>query len=59
METTIPPAPSTPSISTPSLTGGVTFKAIIVMLKCMDAHLDIPNDELCQMNTCVGRIARR
>ena len=59
METTIPPAPSTPSISTPSLTGGVTFKAIIVMLECMDAHLDIPNDELCQMNTCVGRITRR
>ena len=25
----------------------------------MDAHLDTLSDELCQVNTCVGRIARR
>ena len=25
----------------------------------MDAHLDTFSDELCQVNTCVGRIARR
>ena len=25
----------------------------------MDARLDTLNDELCQVNTCVGRIARR
>ena len=24
----------------------------------MDAHLDTLNNELCQVNTCVGRIAR-
>ena len=25
----------------------------------MDAHLDTLSDELCQVNTCVGHIARR
>ena len=25
----------------------------------MDARLDILSDELCQVNTCIGRIARR
>ena len=31
----------------------------MVQLQCMDACLDTFNDELCQVNTCVGRIARR
>ena len=31
----------------------------MVQLQCMDACLDILNDELCQVNTHVGRIARR
>ena len=30
----------------------------MVQLQCMDAHLDILSDELCQVNTCVGCIAR-
>ena len=31
----------------------------MVQLHCMDARLDTFNDELCQMNTRVSRIARR
>ena len=31
----------------------------MAQLVCMDAHLDTLNDELCQVNTHVGRIARR
>ena len=30
----------------------------MVQLQCMDAHLDTLSDELCQVNTRVGRIAR-
>ena len=30
----------------------------MVQLQCMDAHLDTLSDELCQVNTHVGRIAR-
>ena len=31
----------------------------MAQLQRMDAHLDTLNDELCQVNTGVGRIARR
>ena len=31
----------------------------MAQLQCMDARLDTLNDELCQVNTHVGRIARR
>ena len=53
-ETSIPPASSAPSISTPSsLTGSVTLKAV----QCMDARLNTLSDELCQLNTRVNCIA--
>ena len=38
---------------------GVTLKAIIAQLQCMDALIDIVSAKLCQVNTCVSRIARR
>ena len=54
-----PPTPSAPSTSTPfSSAGGVTFDAVIAQFQCMDAHLDTLTIEMCQVNTCVGRIAR-
>ena len=54
-----PPTSSTPSTSAPlSLMGGVTLEAVMAQLQCMDACLDTLNDELCQVNTRVGRIAR-
>ena len=31
----------------------------MAQLQCMDAHLDTLSDELCQVNTHVGRIAQR
>ena len=31
----------------------------MAQLVCMDARLDTLSDELCQVNNCVGRIARR
>ena len=31
----------------------------MAQLQHMDAHLDTLNDELCQVNTCVGHITRR
>ena len=31
----------------------------MAQLQCMDARIDTLNDELCQVNTHVGRIARR
>ena len=53
-----PPTPSTPSTSTPSSsTSGVTLEDIMVQLQRMDACLDTLSDELCQVNTRVGRIA--
>ena len=36
---------------------GVTLKDIIAQPQRMDAHLDTLSDELCQVNTHVGRIA--
>ena len=31
----------------------------MAQLMCMEAHLDTLSDELCQVNTRIGRIARR
>ena len=59
METTNTPASFIPSTSASfSLGGGVTLEAIIAQLQCMDARLNTLSDELCQVNTYVGRIAR-
>ena len=38
---------------------GVTLEDIMAQLQHMDARLDTLSDELCQVKTCVGRIARR
>ena len=56
--TTTPPASFAPSTSTPSSSaGGVTLEAVMAQLQRMDACLDTLSDELCQVNTRVGRIA--
>ena len=56
---TAPLASTAPSTSVPSsLVGGVTLEAIMAQLERMDVCLDTLSDELCQVNTCVGRIAR-
>ena len=58
IETATPPASTTPSTFAPSSSaGGVTLEAIIAQLVHMDACLDTLSDELCQVNTRVGRIA--
>ena len=60
IEIATPPASSIPSIfALSSLAGGVTFEVVIVQLQRMDARLDTLNDELCQVNTRVGHIARQ
>ena len=70
METTDPAAPTTSPSSTPSssaasssMAGGVTLKAIMEQLQRIQADfggcLDYLTDEMCQMNTQVGRIARQ
>ena len=56
-EMVAPPASSAPSTFTPSSAGGVTLDAIMAQLQRMDARLDTLSDELCQVNTHVGRIA--
>ena len=54
----IAPSSSTPSTSAPSSsTAGVTLEAIMAQFKHMDARLDSLTDEMCQVNTRVGRIA--
>ena len=54
-----PPTPSAPSTTAPSSSiGGVTQDAIMAQLQRMDAHLDTLSDELCEVNTRVGRIAK-
>ena len=45
------PAPSTSAV------GGVTLEAIMAQLQHMDARLDFLSDEMCQVNTLIGRIA--
>ena len=55
-----PPTPSAPSTSAPSSSaGGVTLDAIMAQFQRMDARLDTLSDKLCQLNTCVSRIARQ
>ena len=56
-ETATPPASSNPSTSTPSSMGGMTLETVMAQPQHMDACLDTLNDELCQVNTHVGRIA--
>ena len=56
--TVAPPASTALSTSAPSSSvGRVTLEAIIAQLMHMDACLDTLSDELCQVNTCVSRIA--
>ena len=50
-------APSTSALS--SSMGGVILDVIMAQLQRMDACLDTFSDELCQVNTYVGCIARR
>ena len=53
-----PSASSIPSSSVPfSSAGRVTREAIMAQLMRMNARLDTLSDELCQVNTRVGRIA--
>ena len=60
IETATPPTSTTPSTSAPSSSeGGVTLKAIMAQLVCMNARLNTISDELCQVNTRVGRIAQQ
>ena len=61
METIDPATSDAPSSSAPSTStaGGVTLKAIMAQLQCMDARLDSLTDEMCQVNTCLGRIAHQ
>ena len=57
---TDPPTSTIPSTFGPSSSGGgVTLEAITAQFQCMDARLDALSDELCQVNTRVGRIAQR
>ena len=57
---TAPLASTAPSTSAPSsFTSGATFEAIMTQLVRMDAHLNTFSDELCLVNTRVGRITRR
>ena len=56
---TAPLTPSAPSTSAPSSSAsGVTIDVIMAQLQCMDACLDTFTNELCQVNTRVGCIAR-
>ena len=58
--TTTPLAFTSPSTSAPSsFVGKVTLEAFMAQLVRMNARLDTLSDELCQVNTRVGRIARR
>ena len=54
-EMAAPPASTAPSSSV----GRVTLEAIMAQIVHMDARLDTLSDELCQVNTHVGRIARQ
>ena len=58
-ETATPLTHSTSSTSTPSSSaGGVMHEAIMSQLQRMDAHLDTLTDEMSQVTTRVGHIAR-
>ena len=59
-EMVTPPASSAPSTSASSSSAsGVTLEAVMAQLQRIDARLDTLSDEFCQLNTHVGRIARR
>ena len=58
IKTATPPAPSAPSFSSSSLSGGVTLEVVMAQLERMDAHLNTLTSELYKVNTCVSRIAR-
>ena len=51
------PSCSAPSASTPSSSGDMSLGDIMAQLQRMDARLGTLSDELCQVNTHVGRIA--
>ena len=58
MESTGPTAFAVPSTTSPSSsTSDVTLEVVMAQLECMDAHLGTLTNELCQVNTCVSRIA--
>ena len=60
IKSTDPAASAIPSTFTPSSSDGrVTLEAIMAQLQGMDACLNTLTDELCQVNTHVGRIAWR
>ena len=63
MDPPAPPAPPAPTIPSTfdhsSSAGGVTLKAIMAQLQCMDARLDTLTTELYHVNTHVGCIAQR
>ena len=60
MESTGPTAFAVPSTTSPSSsTSDVTLEVVMAQLECMDAHLGTLTNELCQVNTCVSRIAWR
>ena len=60
MESIGPVAFVVPSTFAPSsLNDDVTLEAIMAQLQRMDTYLDTLSDKLCQVNTRVGRIARR
>ena len=46
IKTATPPAPSAPSFSSSSLSGGVTLEVVMAQLERMDAHLDTLTSEL-------------
>ena len=57
--TVIPSASTAPStFASSSSMGEVTLEDIMAQLVLIDAHLNTFNDELCQVNTRIGRIAR-
>ena len=56
---TPPTSSATSTSATSSSVGSVTFDAIMVQFQRMDARLDTLSDELCQVNTRVGYIAKR
>ena len=60
MKSTDPAAPTVPFTFAPSSSGGgVTLEAIMAQFQRIDACLDTLSDELCQVNTHVGCIARQ
>ena len=60
METTDLAASAVLSSSAPfTFAAGGTLEANMTQLQCMNAHLDSLTNEMCQVHTRVGHIARR